>query len=61
MREGGSLKAALRGEPALRNHSERCPAYSSREFHTSQQLVTGVDVFLLAKDSGTSSDMIERF
>ena len=32
-----------------------------RHFHISQQLIAGVDVFLLAKNTGTSSDMIERF
>ena len=36
-------------------------AHSSRHFHISQQLIAGVDVFLLAKNTGTSSDMIERF
>jgi len=30
-------------------------------FRISQQLVARVDVFLLAKNTGTSSDMIERF
>ncbi len=34
---------------------------SLRHFHISQQLIAGVDVFLLAKNTGTSSDMIERF
>jgi len=34
---------------------------SFRHFHISQQLIAGVDVFLLAKNTGTSSDMIERF
>ena len=36
-------------------------ACSLRHFHISQQLIAGVDVFLLAKNTGTSSDMIERF
>ena len=36
--------------PGLRAHS--C---------VSQQLIAGVDVFLLAKNTGTSSNMIERF
>jgi hypothetical protein len=39
----------------------RRTAYSFRQFHISQQLIAGVDVFLLAKNTGTSSDMIERF
>jgi type IV secretory pathway protease TraF len=30
-------------------------------FRICQQLVARVDVFLLAKNTGTSSDMIERF
>ena len=33
---------------------------SFRHFHISQQLIAGVDVFLLAKNTGTSSDVIER-
>ena len=39
----------------------RRTAYSFRHFHISQQLIAGVEVFLLAKNTGTSSDMIERF
>jgi hypothetical protein len=44
--------------PALTRR--RRTAYSFRHFHISQQLIAGVDVFLLAKNTGTSSDMIER-
>ena len=36
-------------------------AYSFRHFYITQQLVHGVDVYLLAKNTGTSSDMIHRF
>ena len=32
-----------------------------QHFHISQQLIAGVDVFLLAKNTSTSSDVIERF
>jgi hypothetical protein len=39
----------------------RRTAYSFRHLHIGQQLISGVDVFLLAKNTGTSSDMIERF
>ena len=38
----------------------RRTAYSFRHFHISQQLIAGVDVFLLAKNTGTRSDVIER-
>jgi integrase len=43
------------------HHGARRTAYSFRHFYISQQLIAGVDVFLLAKNTGTSSDMIERF
>jgi hypothetical protein len=39
----------------------RHTAWSFRHRDISQQLIAGVDVFLLAKNTGTSSDMIERF
>jgi len=39
----------------------RRTAYSYRHLHISQQRIAGVDVFPLAKNTGTSSDMIERF
>jgi hypothetical protein len=39
----------------------RRTACSFRHLHIGQQLISGVDVFLLAKNTGTSSDMIERF
>jgi hypothetical protein len=32
-----------------------------RHFYISQQLIAGVNMFLLAKNTGTSSNMIERF
>ena len=43
------------------DRSLRRAPHSFRHFHISHQLITGVDVFLLAKNTGTSSDMIERF
>ena len=43
------------------DRSPRRAPHSFRHFHISQQLIAGVDVFLLAKNTGTSSDMIERF
>jgi len=33
-------------------------AYSFRDFHISQQLIAGVDVFLLAKNTGASIHLI---
>ncbi|HEX8374301.1 MAG TPA: hypothetical protein VF606_03890, partial [Geminicoccaceae bacterium] len=37
------------------------PDVHQRHFYISQQLIAGVNVFLLAKNTGTSSNMIERF
>lgn len=39
----------------------RRTAYSCRHFYISQQLIVGADMFVLAKNTGTSSDMIECF
>lgn len=39
----------------------RRTSYSFRHFYISQQLMAGVDVFILAQNTGTSSDMIHRF
>lgn len=36
-------------------------AYSFRHFYISQQLRAGVDVFALARNTGTSPDMIDKF
>lgn len=36
-------------------------SYSFRHFYISQQLIAGVDVFALARNCGTSPDMIDRF
>ena len=57
-----SLSELLKAAERLTDHrGARRAAYSFRHFHISQQLVAGVDVFLLTKNTGTSSDMIERF
>ena len=56
-----SLSVLLKAAGRLTDHrGARRAAYSFRHFYISQQLVAGVDVFLLAKNTGTSSDMIER-
>ena len=36
-------------------------SYSFRHFYISQQLIAGVDVFALARNCGTSADMIDKF
>lgn len=36
-------------------------SYSFRHFYISQQLIAGVDVFALARNCGTSPDMIDKF
>ena len=36
-------------------------SYSFRHFHISQQLIAGVDVFKVAKNTGTSSPMIDKY
>jgi integrase len=57
-----SLSEVLKAAGLLTDHhGARRTAYSFRHFYISQQLIAGVDVFLLAKNAGTSSDMIERF
>lgn len=39
----------------------KCTMYSFRHFYISQQLAHGVDVFVLARNTGTSSEMIDKF
>ncbi|MCD2316688.1 site-specific integrase [Sphingomonas sp. IC-11] len=51
--EAASLKADHRGK--------KRDAYSFRHFYISQQLRAGVDVFALARNTGTSPDMIDKF
>jgi hypothetical protein len=56
------LSELLKAAGLLTDHrGARCTAYSFRRFYISQQLIAGVNVFLLAKNTGTSSNMIERF
>lgn len=52
------LKAANLAEDY---RGKRRESYSFRHFHISQQLMNGVDVFVLAKNTGTSPKMIEDF
>ncbi len=56
------LGELLRAAELLTDHrGARRTSYSFRHFYISQQLIAGVDVFALAKNTGTSSAMIERF
>ena len=52
------LKAANLAEDY---RGKRRESYSFRHFHITQQLMNGVDVFVLAKNTGTSPKMIEDF
>lgn len=36
-------------------------SHSFRHFYIGQQLIAGVDIFILARNTGTSSDVIRRF
>ncbi|MEI6556860.1 MAG: site-specific integrase [Rhodospirillaceae bacterium] len=61
-----SLKKGLKGllvEAGLeKDHTgARRTAYSFRHFYITMQLIHGVDIYLVAKNAGTSSDMIHRF
>lgn len=57
-----SLSELLNACGLLTDHrGVRRTSYSFRHFYISQQLMAGVDVFILAKNTGTSSDMIHRF
>jgi integrase len=57
-----SLQELLKAADLLRDHrGMRRTSYSFRHFYISQQIIGGVEVFLLGKNTGTSSDMIERF
>ena len=56
------LAELLKAAGLLTDHrGMRRTSYSFRHFHISQQLIAGVDVFLLAKNCGTSSEMVDRF
>lgn len=57
-----SLAELLKACDLLTDHrGVRRTSYSFRHFYISQQLIAGVDVFHLAQNTGTSSDMIHRF
>lgn len=57
-----SLAKLLEACDLLTDHrGVRRTSYSFRHFYISQQLIAGVDVFILAQNTGTSSDMIHRF
>ena len=51
--DGAKLKVDHRGRAR--------DSYSFRHFYISQQLIAGVDVFALARNCGTSPDMIDKF
>ncbi|CAO3404833.1 tyrosine-type recombinase/integrase [Azospirillum palustre] len=57
-----SLAELLKACNLLTDHrGVRRTSYSFRHFYISQQLIAGVDIFILARNTGTSSDMIHRF
>lgn len=57
-----SLSELLKACDLLTDHrGVRRTSYSFRHFYISQQLIAGVDIFHLAQNTGTSSDMIHRF
>jgi integrase len=57
-----SLSELLKECKLLTDHrGVRRTSYSFRHFYVSQQLLAGVDIFILARNTGTSSEMIERF
>ena len=54
-----SLSELLEAAGLLTDHrGARRTAYSFRHFHISQQLIARVDVFWLAKTTGTSGDTV---
>lgn len=56
------LNALLEAADLKTDHrGKRRDAYSFRHFYISQQLRAGVDVFVLARNTGTSPDMIDKF
>lgn len=57
-----SLNALLEAANLKTDHrGKKRDAYSFRHFYISQQLRAGVDVFALARNTGTSPDMIDKF
>lgn len=67
--EGKRLSSLKKGLAELLKHcglltdhrGVRRTSYSFRHFYISQQIIHGVDVFILAKNTGTSPEMIDRF
>ncbi|MDB5709853.1 MAG: hypothetical protein JWL96_1923 [Sphingomonas bacterium] len=56
-----SLNSLLDVASLKRDHRDKPrDAYSFRHFYISQQLLAGVDVFALARNAGTSPDMIDK-
>ena len=56
------LNALLEAAELKTDHrGKKRDAYSFRHFYISQQLRAGVDVFALARNTGTSPDMIDKF
>ncbi len=57
-----SLTALLVAANLRTNHlGKKRDSYSFRHFYISQQIRSGVDVFVLARNAGTSPDMIDKF
>lgn len=57
-----SLNALLEAANLKTDHrGKKRDAYSFRHFYISQQLRAGVDVFALARNTGTSPDMIDKY
>ena len=57
-----SLNALLEAANLKTDHrGKKRDAYSFRHFYISQQLRAGVEVFVLARNTGTSPDMIDKF
>jgi integrase len=57
-----SLIALLEAADLRTDHlGKKRDSYSFRHFYISEQLRAGVDVFILARNTGTSPDMIDKF
>lgn len=57
-----SLTALLEAADLRTDHlGKKRDSYSFRHFYISEQLRAGVDVFILARNTGTSPDMIDKF
>jgi integrase len=57
-----SLQELLKAADLLTDHrGMRRTSYSFRHLYISQQIIAGVEIYLLGRNTGTSSNMIERF